>query len=137
MLKRALAPLIALGALALFLAAPPATKVSAQTKDEALRVLAFLEKIQVGSREKIKGPSREQDFTESELNSYIAYRIETEHSDIMKILRLKLFEKNRIQGEIFIDLTGQKLPGFLKPQMILYFEGILTAQDGRARVDFQ
>jgi hypothetical protein len=50
---------------------------------------------------------------------------------------LRLFEKNRIQGEIFIDLTGQKLPSFLKPKMTLYFEGVLMAHDGRARLDFQ
>jgi hypothetical protein len=128
---------VALGALVFFLAASPRTEISPQTKREALKVLTFLEKIQAGSPERNRASVREQDFTESELNSYIAFRIETEHSDIMKVLRLKLFEKNRIQGEIFTDLTGQKLPSFLKPKMTLYFEGVLMAQDGRARLDFQ
>ena len=136
-LKRTAAVAVGFAALAFFLIPSPRTEVSAQTKREALKVLSFLAKIQTGSPERDNVSVRERDFTESELNSYIAYRIETERSDIMKVLRLKLFEKNRIQGEIFIDLTGQKIPAFLKPKMILYFEGVLTARDGRARLDFQ
>lgn len=52
-------------------------------------------------------------ITESELNSYIAYRIETEKEKIMKEFRLKLYKKNRIEGKVLVDLRGQKIPKFL------------------------
>ncbi|MDP2916093.1 MAG: hypothetical protein Q8O91_11660, partial [Candidatus Aminicenantes bacterium] len=77
------------------------------------------------------------DFTESEFNAYIAYRIEAEKEPIMKELQLKLFDQNRIEGKICIDLRGQKLPAVLKPQMNLFFEGVFTTQDERIRLDFR
>ena len=76
-------------------------------------------------------------FTESEMNSYIAYRIASEKEELMKELRLKLFEENRIEGVILIDLTGQKLPSLLRSRMKLYFEGNFETQNGSIRLDFK
>jgi hypothetical protein len=114
-----------------------ASQVSAAERQEALKVIRFLEKIEFEEGIKRPGPLKRENFTESELNSYIAYRIETEKEDVMKELTLKLFEKNRVEGKMFIDLSGQKLPPVLKPQMNVYFEGVLTVQNGQARFDFQ
>ena len=105
------------------------------SRDEALRVLALIDKIQAEQKTKKGNPVQKADVTESELNSYIAYRIQTEQEEIMKELRLKLFEKNRIEGKIGIDLRGQKLPPFLKPQMNFYFEGNLWTKEGWAKLE--
>jgi len=110
---------------------------SAYSLQEARRVVQGLEKIQKESRSRAGAPLRATDFTESELNSYIAYRIDVEKEQVMKELRLKLFAENRIEGKIFIDLSGQKLPLSLKPQMNLYFEGTFQIQNGYIRLDFQ
>jgi hypothetical protein len=104
---------------------------------EARRVVQALSKIQIDSQARAGQPLQQMDFTESELNSYIAYRIETEKEEVMKELRLKLFAQNRIEGKIFIDLSGQKLPLLLKPRMNLYFEGNFEIQNGYIRLDFQ
>lgn len=104
---------------------------------EAKRVIETLDRIQRQSPDRTGAPLRSTDFTESELNSYIAYRIDTEKEQVMKELRLKLFAQNRIEGKIFIDLTGQRLPLLLKPQMNLYFEGTFEVQNGYIRLDFE
>jgi hypothetical protein len=104
---------------------------------EAKRVVQALDRIHKESLARAGAPHEKMDFTESELNSYIAYRIASEKEEVMKELRLKLFEQNRIEGKIFIDLSGQKLPLMLKPQMNLYFEGNLEVQNGSIRLDFK
>jgi hypothetical protein len=80
---------------------------------------------------------RRRDFTESEFNSYIAYRIATEKENMMRTLRLKLFDKNRVEGMVLIDLRGQNIPSFLKPEMTFYFEGYVRTEDGRVQLDFR
>jgi len=114
-----------------------ATAVSADTLQEAKRVVEALDRIYKESPARAGAPLAKMDFSESELNSYIAYRIATDKEEVMKELRLKLFERNRIEGKIFIDLSGQKLPFQLKPQMNLYFEGNFEVQNGHIRLDFR
>jgi hypothetical protein len=112
-------------------------ELPAATKREALKVIQALQKIEAESESRRSKPARRMDFSESEFNSYIAYRIEAEKEKIMKELKLKLFEGNRVEGMVAIDLRGQNLPSFLKPEMSLYFEGILITENGWARVDFK
>jgi len=104
---------------------------------EAQKVLKAIEKIESGKSAGEKGPLREIVITESELNSYIAYRIETEKEQVMKELRLKLFKKNKIEGKVLIDLKGQKIPKLLRPQMTLYFGAKIEVKDGNIRFDFK
>ena len=104
---------------------------------EALKVLKAFEKIKSEQPRGNKSSLRRIVITESELNSYIAYRIEEEKEEIMKELRLKLFKKNKIEGKILIDLRGQKIPKFLRPQMTLYFRGKLEVENERARLDIK
>ena len=108
---------------------------SKYSKEEALKVFGLIEQIEVKQLQSSgSGTLKDVSVTESELNSYIAYRIEVEQSDIMKELRLKLFDKNRIEGKIFIDLRGQDLPKFLRPEMNLYFDGTLEIEKRKARL---
>ncbi len=104
---------------------------------KALRVLKAIEKIKSEQSRENKSSLRKIVITESELNSYIAYRIETEKEEIMKELRLKLFKRNKIEGKILIDLKGQKIPKFLRPKMTFYFGGKLEVENGRARLDIK
>lgn len=127
-------------AVCIFFTALPAGwggELTAAARREALKVIRFLDGVGAESLMKKSGSPRRMVFTESELNSYIAFRIETEKEEVMKELRLKLFEQNRIEGKVFVDLRDQKLPSFLKPQMNLYFEGVFVTQDGKVRLDFQ
>ena len=105
--------------------------------EEARRVLAAIDKIVAETREPWTGPLRSIAITESEFNSYIAHRIETEKEPIMKELRLKLFDKNRVEGKIHIDLRGQDIPRFIRPEMDVFFAATLLIENGRARVDFR
>ena len=105
------------------------------SREEAHRVFSLIEQIQVEQLQSSRtGNMKNVNVTESELNSYIAYRIEVERSDIMKELRLKFFDKNRVEGKIFIDLRGQDLPKILQPEMNLYFDGILEIEERKVRL---
>ncbi len=78
--------------------------------EEAQKVLRAIDKIDAESKQPWSGPLREVVISESELNSYIAYRIENEHEEIMKALRLKLFPDNKVEGMIHVDLRGPEGP---------------------------
>ena len=107
------------------------------SRQEALKVIDALHRIQVAQLREHKGPLRQIVITESELNSYIAYRIEAEKEEIMKELHLKLFEENKIEGKMFIDLTGQEIPKVLQPQMTFYFAGKLQVEKAKVRLNIK
>jgi len=130
--KKSAAIVVVLAAITDFIGTGPV-----YSPQEVRRVVQALSKIQIDSQARTGQPLQQMDFTESELNSYIAYRIESEKEEVMKELRLKLFAQNRIEGKMFIDLSGQKLPFLLKPRMNLYFEGNFEIQNGYIRLDFQ
>jgi len=104
---------------------------------EARKVLEAIDKMESEQSRGDKDSLKKIVITEKELNSYIAYRIETEKEEIMKELRLKLFKRNKIEGRVLIDLRGQKIPEFIRPQMTLYFGGKLKVKKGRARLDIK
>lgn len=103
--------------------------------EEALKVFQAIERVEAESSQPWKGPLREIVVTESELNSYIAYRIETESEEIMKELRLNLFDKNKIEGKIRIDLRGQKIPQFIRPDLNFYFAADVLVSNGLVKID--
>lgn len=104
---------------------------------EALKVLNIIEKVQSEQNNLSKGKLRKVTVTESELNSYIAFRIETEKEEIMKQLNLHILVNNRIEGNILIDLRGQNLSGFLRPQMNIYFGGRVEVKDEKVRINIK
>jgi hypothetical protein len=104
--------------------------------EEAVKIVNMLAMIEEAKADTDPASPRKASVSESELNSYIAYRIDTQKEEIMKELRLKLFSKNRIEGKALIDLSGLDLPGFLKPRMNLYFSGGIQTQSGKIKVNF-
>jgi hypothetical protein len=101
---------------------------------EVEKVLKALEKIE---RETASGKLQsiqKISVSESEFNSYISYRIEEQNEKFLKELRIKLFKKNKIEGMVLIDLRGEKVPKFLRPQMTLYFRGKLEVKNGLVRL---
>jgi len=56
----------------------------AAARREALKVIRFLDRVEAESLIKKSGSPRRMVFTESELNSYIAFRIETEKEEVMR-----------------------------------------------------
>ena len=104
---------------------------------EAKKVLKAIEKMESEQPKADKDSLKKIVITEKELNSYIAYRIETEKEEIMKELRLKLFKRNKIEGKVLIDLRGQKIPEFIRPQMTLFFGGKLEVKKGKAKLNIK
>ena len=104
---------------------------SRQSVDKVLKAIEMME------RETARGTRRSLgkiSVDESELNSYIAFRIEEENERFLKELEVKLFKKNKIEGRILVDLRGENIPKFLRPQMTLYFGGKLEVKDGMVRL---
>jgi len=104
--------------------------------EEAFKVLRAIDKV-TSDAPQPGGRLRTIIITESELNSYIAYRIESEKEEIMKELRLKLFDRNKIEGKIHIDLRGQRVPQFIRPEIDIYFAAGLLISEGRVKIDIQ
>ncbi len=104
---------------------------------EALKVLNAIEEIEREQSRADKKTIKEMVITESEFNSYVAYRIENEKAEILKEFRLKFIKRNKIEGKIFLDLEGQKAAKFLKSRMTLYFGGKLEVKDGQARFNMK
>jgi hypothetical protein len=104
---------------------------------EAQKVLRAIDKIEAENERPWSGPLRPVTVTESELNSYIAYRIETEKEEIMKELALKLFPKNRIEGKIHIDLRGRDIPSYIRPEMDIFFSADVLVSGGAVKIDLQ
>ncbi|MCK4645659.1 MAG: hypothetical protein KAU46_05360 [Candidatus Aminicenantes bacterium] len=104
---------------------------------EALKVLKAIERIESEPSRADKKTLKEMVITESEFNSYVAYRIEKEKSETLKELRFKFFKRNKIEGKFFIDLKGHKATKFLKPRMTLYFGGRLEVKNGQARFNMK
>jgi len=100
-----------------------------QTNEDAQKVLETIDRIQREQDPASERTLRTVVVSERELNAYIAYRIETEQEEIMKELSLKLLPENRVEGKIFIDLSGRKIPFFIKRQMDIYFAGILETEE--------
>jgi len=133
-------PFVTAGAISLLLVTVLSgrdAQLTAAERRDALRILRFLDQVEVSASAKKTAPAARLDFTESEFNAYVAYRIAAEKDPVMNELRLKLFDQNRIEGKIGIDLRGQNLPAVLKPQMNLYFEGVFETREGRIRLDFR
>lgn len=100
-----------------------------QASEDAQKVLETIDRIQKDQDPASERALRTVIVSERELNAYIAYRIETEQEEIMKELSLKLLPENRVEGKIFIDLSGRKIPFFIKRQMDIYFAGILETEE--------
>ncbi len=101
---------------------------------EAMKVVEALEKIQNEQSAGNQTIFKKILITESELNSYIAYRIEKENEEVMKVLRLKLFKGNKVEGMTLINLRGQKIPKFLRPEMTLFFAAKLEVKEGKVKI---
>jgi hypothetical protein len=105
--------------------------------EEAQKVLTAIAAVESATEQPWTGPRRSVTLSESELNSYIAYRIETEEEEIMRELRLKLLGKNEIEGKIHIDLRGQDVPRYIRPEMDVYFAADLLTENGRVKIDIK
>ena len=104
---------------------------------DALKVLDIIDRIEREQMAKGLDEVRSVDVTESELNSYVAHRIKTEKEEVLKELRFKMLDKNRIEVMALVDLKGQKLPSYLAPEMVFYFGGTLEVQDGGVRLKLE
>jgi len=103
------------------------------SKQDVEKLLRHIDTILLAEKITASAPLREIEVTENELNSFIAYSLQDEK--VMTELELKLLDKNRLEGRIFIDLKGQKLPPLLRPEMNFFFSGELETKDGLGRLN--
>ena len=109
----------------------------AYSEKDARKVLSIIDNlIKERMRPNPKLPEKIR-ITENELNSYIIHRIISEEEEIMKELQLKIFGENKIEGKVYIDLRGQNLPSFLRPEMYVLFSGTLVVEDDKVRLDLK
>jgi len=101
--------------------------------EEALKVLELIERVNSESEKDYTGPLRQVVVAESELNSYLAFRLEQEE-DVLKELRLKLFDANRIEGKILLRFERAGLSLMLEPEMTFYFSGTIKVKEEAARL---
>jgi len=123
--------------LALAAVLPLSAQISASVKKDAERVLIALERIEAESLSKPRKSLERADFSEAELNAYIAYRIAAEPEGVLKVLVLKLLGENKVEGKAFLDLSGASLPLGLKPRMNLYFSGRVASRAGTVHLEFE
>lgn len=107
------------------------------SKEEAFKVIKLIEEVEAAQMETQRAGLSHVEVTESEFNSYIAYRIDTEGEEIMKGLQFKFFDKNKVEGRIYIDLRGQNLPSILKPEMNIFFTAEIKTAHGAVRMDLK
>jgi hypothetical protein len=106
--------------------------------NDALKVQGLIEMLQQAQLEEGGNPElRNVVVTESELNSYIAYLIEVDQEEILKELRVKMFENNRVEWKIVVDLEGANLPKILKPRMTFYMGGKLEVENNSVRLNLE
>jgi len=105
--------------------------------EEALKVLKMIEKVETAQMENRRSGLSQVEVTESEFNSYISYRIDTEGEEIMRGLQFKFLNKNKVEGKIYIDLRGQNLPSILKPEMNIFFSAEIETDHGAVRMDVE
>lgn len=119
---------------ALMLGTISGAEESKYSLEEARKVFGLIDRIQLEQLKKPAQEIRRVEVTESEFNSYIAYRLDVDNEEIMNELRFKFLADNRVEGKVFIDLKGQKLPAFLRPEMNLYFGGRVEVKDRMVRI---
>lgn len=102
--------------------------------EEARKVLDTIERIEREQMVKEAGDIRSVEVTESELNAYIAHRIKVEKEEVLRELRFKVLDDNRIEVMALVDLKGQDLPKYLRPEMVFYFGGKVETRDGGVRL---
>lgn len=102
--------------------------------DEVRRVLSLIERMAEEQRLKNSEDLKSVQVTESEFNAYMAYLIDANQEEVLREVYVNLLKKNRLEGKISIDLRGQRIPRFLKPEMNFYFAGRLQVDNGRAKL---
>jgi hypothetical protein len=112
-------------------------ELPASVKRDALKVQKELDRIEAENLRGKTGPVKSVMFTETELNAWVAYRLDEQKEDVLRELVLKLFADNRVEGKAFVDLSKSHLPLGLKPRMNLYFSGRVIVQAGAAKVEFE
>jgi len=104
------------------------------TKD-ALKVGHILRTIERHSTNKT-AKEKTAEVTETELNAYIAHRIEQENASIIKSIQITLLKHNHVKGLIRFDSKTLKLASLLGENLDFDFKGILHSIDGRAKMEF-
>jgi hypothetical protein len=121
-----------------FSAVAAASHIAGQTpptvdKSLAPRLAAAVERIE---KAPVSAKPRPHEFSEAELNAYLAWRLEQSKEDLLRDVRLKLYPDNRVEGWIDLDFRGRDIPPWIKERINLYFEGTLEVQPGQARFAF-
>ena len=106
----------------------------ADPSPEALRVFKVIETIEAAGPPPAGGALRRITVGERELNAYIDFRRRDERWEMMKDLRLKLLEGQKLEGMFVLDLSGTKFASWLPETATFFFAARLEAAVGKARL---
>jgi len=114
-----------------------ASSVTFPRSPEVQKVYDAFENLRRAAGQPPATAARSVALTDAELNAYIAYRIKTENSNVLRDLRLHIFPGNMVEGLMFLDLSKIGAPSFLKPALHFYFSGRLATQNARIKFEVE
>ena len=120
--------------LVLTLSAAATAQMTPEARRRARELIDTLTEIQRAQSVRPSRSGRTMTITESDLNAYIAYRIEADREKYTKELNLKLLARNKVEGRMLIDLSSLRA-GFLLPAKAeLFFSAQAETKDGKVRI---
>ncbi len=111
--------------------------LSAQT-DPSARAMRVVEALEKAESEKARLPAgtvRPLEFSEEDLNAFVAYDLIASGEDYVKEVALKLFDKNRIEGKIVVAFPEGRADGVFPRRLELFFSAGFETRAGRIRID--
>lgn len=81
------------------------------------------------------GKDLSAEVTQTELNAYIAHRLEQEKRPFINGIKIDLLENNHVRGKISFDAAHLNLSLLLGDNLDFDFSGIFYSRNGAARLD--
>jgi hypothetical protein len=110
---------------------------AADPSPDVLKVFQVIETIETAPAQPAGQPLRKAAISERELNAYIDFRRRNERWDMMKELKLKLLDDQKLEGMFILDLTGTEFASWLPDTATFLFAARLETSAGKARIQLE
>ena len=106
--------------------------------DSSVRAMKVVEALEKAESERSRQPAkaiRPLEFSEEDLNAFVAHDLLAGGEEYVKEVVLKLFDKNRVEGRILVENAGGEGRGSLPSRLELFFSAGFETEAGRIRID--
>ncbi len=110
-------------------------QISASAQERAMKVVEALEKAESESTRASAVTRRPLEFSEADLNAFVAYDLLATNEEYVKEVALKLFDKNRVEGKIVVAIAQAQARGGLPSRLELFFAAGFETEAGRIRIN--